>query len=282
MHGKRRNQGWVGVCVSIDSSRDGTRARRLLMAPRAFNQVLSLDVHLSIQTVDLAEQLADQFAARDVAQLPAAPPPAALPCPPSCHHPGWVAAQLTTIVSSCISTSGHLGLKDMDPSGRRHLCNVPSQAHLMLPPVIVGDDAFPLSPNLMKPLGGIQLSSAQKTSSTTGSRSRRVTENSFGILAHRLRFLLTVHARPERVIAMVQEACFLHNLLQGENAEVPELTATPGQQVFFDLQQAKSRSTALAAAVREKLCDYFSGDGAVSWQDASSGVDVTKLRHPTT
>ncbi|KAL1415984.1 hypothetical protein MTO96_028413 [Rhipicephalus appendiculatus] len=94
---RRRNHGWVSVCISIDSSRDGTRAWRLLkyllMVPRTFNQVLSLAVHLSIQAADLAEQLVDQFAAGDVAQLPAAPPPAALPCPASCHHPKWVAAQ---------------------------------------------------------------------------------------------------------------------------------------------------------------------------------------------
>ncbi|KAL1442436.1 hypothetical protein MTO96_046419, partial [Rhipicephalus appendiculatus] len=94
---RRRNQGWVSVCVSIDRSRDGTRAWRLLkcllMVPRAFNQVLSLAIHLTIQAADLAEQLADQFAARDIAQLPAAPPPAALQCPASCHHPGWIAVQ---------------------------------------------------------------------------------------------------------------------------------------------------------------------------------------------
>ncbi|KAH7957014.1 hypothetical protein HPB52_014329 [Rhipicephalus sanguineus] len=40
--------------------------------------------------------------------------------------------------------------------------DVPGQANLLLPPAIVGDDAFPLSPNLMKPFGGTQLSSAQK------------------------------------------------------------------------------------------------------------------------
>ncbi|KAL1471853.1 hypothetical protein MTO96_039670 [Rhipicephalus appendiculatus] len=46
---RRRNQGWVSVCVSIDRSRDGTRAWRLLkcllMVPRAFHQVLYLAVH---------------------------------------------------------------------------------------------------------------------------------------------------------------------------------------------------------------------------------------------
>ncbi|KAL1481843.1 hypothetical protein MTO96_034158 [Rhipicephalus appendiculatus] len=98
----RRNQGWVSVCVSIDSSRDGTRAWRLLkcllMVPRAINQVLSLAVHLTIQAADLT----DQFAARDVAQLPAAPPPAALPCPASCHHPDWVAAQMQELCNEPI------------------------------------------------------------------------------------------------------------------------------------------------------------------------------------
>ncbi|KAL1436388.1 hypothetical protein MTO96_049748 [Rhipicephalus appendiculatus] len=88
----RRDQGWVSVCVSIDSSRDGTRAWRLLkcllMVPRALNQVLSLAVHLTIQAADLAEKLADQFAARDVAQLPAAPPPAALPGGDTCRQRG--------------------------------------------------------------------------------------------------------------------------------------------------------------------------------------------------
>ncbi|KAH7971850.1 hypothetical protein HPB52_003473 [Rhipicephalus sanguineus] len=94
---RRRNQGWLGVCISIDRSRDGTKAWRLLRClltvPRAFNQVLSLAIHLCIGAAALTEQLADQFAARDVAQLPAAPPPAALPCPASCHHPGWASMQ---------------------------------------------------------------------------------------------------------------------------------------------------------------------------------------------
>ncbi|KAH7934794.1 hypothetical protein HPB52_000491 [Rhipicephalus sanguineus] len=89
---RRRNQGCVSICVTIDRSRDGTRAWRLLkcllMVPRAFNQVLSLAVHLTIEAADLADQLADQFAARDITQLPAAPPPAALSALPPATIPG--------------------------------------------------------------------------------------------------------------------------------------------------------------------------------------------------
>ncbi|XP_075735269.1 uncharacterized protein LOC119170629 [Rhipicephalus microplus] len=59
------------------------------MAPRALTRGLSLAVHLSITAANLAERLADQFAARDIAPLPAA-----LPCPTSCHHPRWVSVQV--------------------------------------------------------------------------------------------------------------------------------------------------------------------------------------------
>ncbi|KAL1455813.1 hypothetical protein MTO96_043602, partial [Rhipicephalus appendiculatus] len=124
-----RNQGCVSVSVSIDSSRDGTRAWRLLkcllMVPRAFSQVLSLAVHLSIQAADLAEQLADQFASSDVAQLPAAPPPAALPCPASCYHPGWVAAQVQELCSEPVWMHELVAALEGDQTakcsrGRRH------------------------------------------------------------------------------------------------------------------------------------------------------------------
>ncbi|XP_037505979.1 uncharacterized protein LOC119382352 [Rhipicephalus sanguineus] len=66
---RRRNQGWVSVCVTIDSSKDGARAWRLLkcllMVPRAYNQVLSVAVLLAIPASELAECLADQFASRE-------------------------------------------------------------------------------------------------------------------------------------------------------------------------------------------------------------------------
>lgn len=40
--------------------------------------------------------------------------------------------------------------------------NVGASPGLQLPPVIVGDDAFPLSPNLMKPFSGSQLDRPQR------------------------------------------------------------------------------------------------------------------------
>ncbi|CAN7983720.1 unnamed protein product, partial [Ixodes hexagonus] len=82
-----------------------------------------------------------------------------------------------------------------------------------VPPVIVGDDAFPLSANLMKPYTGTKLDDEQVIFNY--SRARRVAENPFGILANRFRFLhTTIDAEPERVTTFVKAACVLHNYLR--------------------------------------------------------------------
>lgn len=109
-------------------------------------------------------------------------------------------------------------------------------------------------------------------------------ENAFGILAHRFRFLLTtVHARPERVSTLVQAACVLHNLLKRHQVEHPEASkGTAPEKSFFGLQPSKSRAGALATAVRERLCEYFSGEGAVPWQDKLAGIDISHLRRNVT
>ncbi|KAL1452378.1 hypothetical protein MTO96_027911 [Rhipicephalus appendiculatus] len=104
------------------------------MVPRAFNQVLSLAVHLTIQAADLAEQLADQFAARDITQLPAAPPPAALQCPASCHHPGWIAVQMPASLhvvysAGCRQTSPWSTVPAACKLPRGLLCRLPALPH---------------------------------------------------------------------------------------------------------------------------------------------------------
>ncbi|KAG0420514.1 hypothetical protein HPB47_003451, partial [Ixodes persulcatus] len=84
-----------------------------------------------------------------------------------------------------------------------------------VPPVIVGDDAFPLSMNLMKPYTGTNLDDEKVIFNYRLSRARRVAENAFGILANRFRFLHTsIDAEPGRVTSFVKAACVLHNYLR--------------------------------------------------------------------
>lgn len=92
---RRRNQSWQGVCCSINRSPNGPQAWRLLtsllLAPRAHRQVLSVAVHMGISAGNLAELLADQFAARPPAlqaHLQRQPPYQSHP--PAIMRTGWL------------------------------------------------------------------------------------------------------------------------------------------------------------------------------------------------
>ena len=74
---------------------------------------------------------------------------------------------------------------------------------------IVGDDAFPLMDNLMKPYAQRNLSKAQDIYNYRVSRARRVVENTFGIMASRFRILLsTINLCPSKTLTIVLACCY--------------------------------------------------------------------------
>ncbi|CAN7951911.1 unnamed protein product, partial [Ixodes pacificus] len=133
-----------------------------------------------------------------------------------------------------------------------------------VPPVIVGDDAFPLSINLMKPYTGTNLDEEKVIFNYRLSRARRVAENAFGILANRFRFLhTTIDAKPGRVPSFVKAACVLHNYLRA----APLLFKASREDhqrkrtIYFGLRSCKGRSGSRALDVRERLRRYFNDEG---------------------
>ena len=84
-----------------------------------------------------------------------------------------------------------------------------------MPYFIVGDDAFPLRPWLMKPFCKRNMTVEERVFNYGLSRARRIVENAFGILANRFQCLLgTMRQEPETVTSIVMATMCLHNLMR--------------------------------------------------------------------
>lgn len=163
----------------------------------------------------------------------------------------------------------------------------------MLPYFIVGDDAFPLQLNIMKPYSHRGLERSEMIYNYRISRARRVSENAFGLLAARFRiFLRTIDLEVESIDKVVLCCCVLHNYLRQHSTA--RSTYSPANSIdredidsgtvhrgsyraeldsaSYDLlalgQQGSGNYTRTAGEVRDSLHDYVNSDaGKVSWQD---------------
>ncbi|XP_018372309.1 PREDICTED: uncharacterized protein LOC108766873, partial [Trachymyrmex cornetzi] len=79
---------------------------------------------------------------------------------------------------------------------------------------IVGDEAFPLKPYLLRPYPGRGLTMEQAVFNYRLSRVRRLIENTFGILVSQWRvFRKPIIANPETAVEIVKATVCLHNWL---------------------------------------------------------------------
>ena len=142
-----------------------------------------------------------------------------------------------------------------------------------LPFVAVGDEAFPLLENLLRPYPGRQLPFDKQLFNYRLSRSRRIVENAFGVLAARWRVFHTkIAVNPEHVNEIVKATCVLHNMLGRQTTAVqihsmlqdaPDLTHAEG---IRPLPGVGYRAGREAIAVRDAYKDFFVQDESVPWQ----------------
>ena len=84
----------------------------------------------------------------------------------------------------------------------------------------IGDDAFPLRKDIMKPYPHQNLDKPKRIFNYRLSRARLVTGNAFGILANRFRvFLTTIKLDPDKVVDIILAACCLHNFMVEQNTD---------------------------------------------------------------
>ena len=165
-----------------------------------------------------------------------------------------------------------------------------------MPYVLVGDDAFPLTTTLMKPFPQSNLTMEKRVFNYRLSRSRRIPENTFGILANRWRVFRRPFAlEPEKVKIITLSALILHNWLRSESSSgkiyIPQSLIDsedtsheilPGNwrsdvptESWFDLTPTRSKhSSNQANAIREEFMEYFMNEGCLPWQWQCARVDI--------
>lgn len=143
-----------------------------------------------------------------------------------------------------------------------------------VPLVLIGDEAFPLKENILRPFPGKKLSERERVTNYRISRARRVVENAFGITAHKWRVLLKrIEVNEKFTTSITLTCCVLHNFLISERnqnehtteySEIRDEISTESQHFQTVKYNRPSRN---AIDVRNHFADWFiSPAGEVPWQ----------------
>ena len=154
---------------------------------------------------------------------------------------------------------------------QRNALNLPSRG------VFLGDDAFPLQTNLLKPYSRCgPLSETQRVFNYRLSRARRVVENAFGLLVARFRiFEKPIPLSLRTTEQVVKTCCALHNWLR-ESRQERDLDDRillraprngPLQGCLQDVTERQQRNHRREAArLRDRYADRFMTTDRVPWQ----------------
>ncbi|XP_060843970.1 uncharacterized protein LOC132923968 [Rhopalosiphum padi] len=155
--------------------------------------------------------------------------------------------------------------------------NIPSPKILpegndVLPHVIIGDEAFPLCTDLMRPYSrdDAQRNEEKKVFNYRLSRARNTVENTFGILARKFRiFERKLSMSQEHIVCVVMATCCLHNFLRNDTCHWTEndLNISISNMIGLqDLRNIGGNSKTDALAVRDGFKSYFnSATVSVEW-----------------
>ena len=133
-----------------------------------------------------------------------------------------------------------------------------------MPYTFVGDEGFPLLPNLLKPVPGTNIPERERIYNYRLSRARRIVECAFGKLANRWRVLHTkIPLQVEGTIKVVKACCILHNFLIPKDEIILSSKENYSQSENGGNENLSNTS---AHEIREKFIDFFNEEGSVSWQ----------------
>ncbi|XP_067123235.1 uncharacterized protein [Centruroides vittatus] len=165
--------------------------------------------------------------------------------------------------------------------------NILLNSNKVFPYFFVGDEAFPLKKNLMRPYPRRSaFTHPQKVFNYRLSRARRIVENAFGILSVRFRiFKRPLNYSEKTIERIVAAALVLHNFLLTENASIynppgfsdydddnfnfqPGLWRQDGNINSSHCSFGSNMHGINAKSLRDKLAIYLCNEGSVPWQNS--------------
>ncbi|KAK9887976.1 hypothetical protein WA026_000267 [Henosepilachna vigintioctopunctata] len=166
-----------------------------------------------------------------------------------------------------ISDGGVLYYSKFGALLQQEVLNIPEPASLpkiteRFPYVFIGDEAFALRSNLMKPYSQKALTPERFEFNKRLSRARVVVENAFGILAARFAvFQKPINLDPQKSASVTMACCYLHNFLAKETQQ-PYLSTEITEYDLVNLQSTLIRNCGTdAKTTRERFCNYYNTEG---------------------
>ena len=138
---------------------------------------------------------------------------------------------------------------------------------IALPFVFVGDEAFSLSQNLLRPYPGKKLTENMRIFNYRLTRARRYVECSFGILTNKWRIFHTpMNLSLQFSKDVVKACCILHNFVRDrEGIKFEDTLTINGLENVSTIPDEDESLSSLT--IRDKFANYFcSTEGSLSWQ----------------
>lgn len=136
------------------------------------------------------------------------------------------------------------------------------------PYVIIGDGAFGLHKNLLRPYAERGLTEKRKIFNYRLSRARRYVECTFGILANKWRVLHSAMlVAPDFADDVVKACCILHNYVRRRDGYRFEDTLSNDMEVFKNRNSNRNLGASQQGIdVRDYFAEYFINSGSVPFQ----------------
>lgn len=183
--------------------------------------------------------------------------------------------------SQFVNSTFHVGIFSKCNLGRaikHNLFDVPDAKSLpgssvRVPFVFLGDEAFPLLNNLLKPYPRNQsmLDNEKAIFNYRLSRARRIVENAFGLLSQYFRIFYTpVHMNMCDIENLITCACILQNLIIDERGVPSDIDELSNDELHtlpeYDEIEAESAEL-MKFTIRDTFKQYFNSVGSVPWQN---------------